>query len=102
MAKDEKKEKVYITRDESPLDNLICVWKKPIKGNWSPQKLPDCEIVNWQRDDIENMDIYSAEDFKKKFGLTIHAKTKKCVHLPYKLVHNEDYKQFSNDPKRKK
>ena len=40
--------------------------------------------------------------FKKKFGMTIRNKTKKCCHLPYNLVHNEDYKLFSDDPDRKK
>ena len=94
-----KTEKVYITRDE--LDNFIYVWRKPTKGNWSPTQLKDCEVVNWQREDIENMDIYFASDFKKKFGITIRKKVKKCVHLPSELVNSEDYKIISDDPKRK-
>ena len=96
----EKTEKVYITRDED--DNFIFVWRKPSKGNWSPAKLKDCETVNWQREDIDHIDVYTAKDFKKKFNMTIRVKTKKCVHLPYDLLHNEDYKLFSDNPKRKK
>jgi hypothetical protein len=94
-----KEEKVYISRDEG--DDTIYVWRKPTKGSWSPQKMKDCELVNWQREDINNVDIYLVKDFKKKFGMTIRAKTRKCVHLPYNLLHNEDYKLISNDPKRK-
>jgi len=102
MNKNEKKEKVYITRDES--DDHIWVWKKPSKGNWSPAQLEGCEMVNYQREDmsIDHVDAYIASDFKKKFGITIHQKTKKCCHLPYNLLHNEDYKLFSNNPNRKK
>jgi hypothetical protein len=51
---------------------------------------------------MDHEDQYLAKDFKKKFGITIPKKTKKCVHLPCKLLHNEDYKLISNDPKRKK
>ncbi len=94
------KEKVYISRDEG--DNIIYIWRKPSKGNWSPTKLADCEIVNWQRDDMEHVDIYTASDFKKKFSITIRQKTKKCVHLPSKLLNNEDYKLISPDSNRKK
>ena len=61
----EQTTKCYITRDEG--DNKIYLWLKPTKGNWSPQKLPDCDIVNWQRQNIDNVDIYLAKDFKKKF-----------------------------------
>ena len=95
----EKTEKVYITRDEA--DDHIYIWRKPTKGNWSPTQLKDCEQVNWQREDINNMDIYCADDFKKKFKMTIRPKTKKCVQIPYNLLHNEDYKLISNDPNRK-
>jgi len=93
-------EKVYLTRDEG--DDKIYVWRKPLKSNWSPTKLKDCEIVNWQRLDMNNVDIYLALDFKKKFGFIIRAKTKKCTHLPIDLLHNENYKLISNDPDRKK
>jgi len=93
------KEKVYISRDEK--SDHICLWKKPAKGNWSPQKMKDCEVVNWMREDIDNMDMYLVKDFKKKFGITIRQKTKKCVHLPSKLVTSEDYKLNSPDPDRK-
>lgn len=95
----ETKEKVYITRDED--DDIIWVWFKPSKGNWSPHKMKDCEIVVYQREGIDNADHYTAKDFKKKFGISIPKKTKRCVHLPYNLLYNEDYKLISNDPKRK-
>jgi hypothetical protein len=94
-----KKEKVYLTRDEG--DDTIYVWKKPSKGNWAPQQLKGCDQVNFQREDMDNVDVYLASDFKKKFGTTIRPKTKKCVHLPYNLLNNEDYKLFSDDPNRK-
>lgn len=93
-------EKVYISRDED--SNRIWVWRKPKKGNWSPKKLKDCPVVSYTREDIESADVYMAKDFKKKFGTTIRAKTKKCVHLSSKLINNEDYKLFSPDPNRKK
>ena len=99
VFKEDKTEKVYITRDED--DNHIYVWRRPTKGNWSPQKLKNCDLVNWQREDISNMDIYLVSDFKKKFGMTIRARTKRCVRLPYSLLYNEDYKLISNDPNRK-
>ena len=94
------KEKVYISRDED--DDQIYVWRKPNKGNWSPQQLKGCDMVNWQREDIDNVDVYLASDFKKKFGISIRPKTKKCCHLPSDLLNNEDYKLFSNNPDRKK
>jgi len=97
-------EKVYITRDEvvdkNSLDH-IWVWLKPKKGNWSPNKMKDCGMVVYQREDIEQANHYLVPDFKKKFGISINTKTKKCVHLPYDLLHNEDYKLISNDPNRK-
>ena len=93
------KEKVYISRDED--DYFIYLWRKPLKGNWSPSQLVGCETVNWQREDIETMDIYTVTDFKKKFGITIAQKVKKCINLSSKLVNNEDYKIISDDPKRK-
>ena len=95
-----KKEKVYITRDEG--SNTIWVWRKPTRGVWSPTNIGD-EDVNYQRLDrsLENTDSYMAKGFKLKFGINIRAKTKKCCHLPYNLLHNEDYKLNSNDPKRK-
>ena len=96
----DKKVKVYLTRDEG--SNKIFVWKKPSKGNWSPVKLKECEIVNYQREDIENMDYYLVKEFKKKFGFIISPRIKKCCHLPYDLLHSEDYKLISNDPDRKK
>ena len=99
-----KKEKVYITRDEVVDKNSpdhIWVWLKPKKGNWSPNKMKDCGMVVYQREDIEQADHYLVKDFKKKFDITINAKTKKCVHLPYDLLNSEDYKLISNDPNRK-
>ena len=94
--------KVYITRDEG--DDWIWLWKKPSKGNWAPQKMTDSGMVVWQREDrnLEGTDAYLAKNFKKKFGKTIRMKTRKCVHLPDKLINNEDYKLFSPDSKRKK
>ena len=83
------KEKVYISRDHG--DDKIYVWRKPKKGNWSPTQLKDCDVVNWQREDMENVDIYLVSDFKKKFGFTIRQKTKNCVRLPSNLVHTDTY-----------
>ena len=93
-------EKVYISRDEG--SNRIWLWKKPTKGNWSPVKMPDCGSVVWQREEIDNADCYLVSDFKKKFGITIRAKTKKCVHFSKKIINSEDYKLFSYDKDRKK
>ena len=94
--------KVYITRDEGC--DWIWLWKKPSKGNWAPYKKPNCSMVVWERggSDLEETDAYTDTGFKKKFGITIMEKTKKCVHLPDKLVNSEDYKLFSDDPKRKR
>ncbi len=94
------KEKVYISRDEGS-DNIF-VWRKPSKGNWSPTKMSNCDVVTYERDDIDHMDYYHKDDFKKKFNTTIRPKTKKCVHLPKSLLDNEDYKLISNDPDRKR
>ena len=96
----DQKEKVYLTRDED--SDKIFVWRKPGKGNWSPAKLADCDMVNFQREDINNVDYYLVKDFKKKFGITIREKTKKCVHLDVSLLDNEDYKLISSSKKRKK
>jgi hypothetical protein len=94
--------KVYITRDEG--DDWIWLWKKPPKGNWAPKKLSNCDTVLWQREDgsLEGADAYSAKDFKKKFGIMIKQKTKRCVHLPDNVANSEDYKLFSSNGKRKK
>lgn len=86
-------EKVYITRDED--DDWIWVWKKPAKGNWSPKKLQGCDIVNYQREDMDNCDAYIVKEFKLKFGITIRRKTKKCVHLSKKLLDNLKYKLYT-------
>ena len=96
------KEKTYITRDEG--DSTIWVWRKPTRGIWAPQKVKDCEIVIWQREDrsLENVDQYLAKDFKKKFNIAIRCKTKRCVKLSKVLLNNEDYKLISDDPDRKK
>lgn len=97
-----KNEKVYISRDED--DNKIWVWRKPTRGIWSPKKIKDQDFVSYRREDrsLENTDYYLASDFKKKFGITIKAKLKRCCHLPSNLLNNEDYKLISNDPDRKK
>jgi hypothetical protein len=85
-----KTEKVYITRDE--LSDKIWVWRKPKKGNWSPHKQEDCDVVNWVRpqsmDELDTYQCYLATEFKEKFGQTIRAKTKKCVHLDVKLLND--------------
>ena len=103
MTDTKDKEKAYITRDEvvenSP-DN-IWVWLKPKKGNWSPNKMPDCGMVVFQREDVEQAHCYLVKDFKKKFGISINKKTKKCVHLDKAILHSEDYKLISCDPDRK-
>jgi hypothetical protein len=100
-AKQEKKEKVYLTRDEG--SDWIYIWRKPTKGNWSPQPMKGAGIVTYDREEVtmETVDTYLATDFKKKFGMTIREKTKKCVHLPTNQLYNEDYKLFSNNPDRK-
>lgn len=96
------KEKCYITRDER--DDWVWVWRKPASGVWQPTKLKDCDITIYQRNDrsLENTDTYLSTDFKKKFNIAIKQKTKKCVMLSKKLLDSEDYKLFSNNPKRKK
>ena len=97
-----KQEKVYITRDED--DDYIWVWRKPSKGVWSPANICGKEFVNYQRENksLDKTSFYLASDFKKKFGITIRQKTKKCVHLPIELLNNEDYRLISNDPNRLK
>ena len=90
-VKSDSTEQVYVTRDED--SDIICVWRKPIKGIWAPQKLPKCEMVNWQRSDrnVEYLDMYDSDNFKKKFGITIRQKTKKCVHLDATLLHDDRF-----------
>jgi len=97
-----KTEKVYLTRDEG--SDRIWVWLKPKKGNWSPHKMKDCEMVVYQREDMnpDRSIEYLATDFKKKFNMLINKKTKKCARLPSNLLHNQDYRLISDDPKRKK
>ena len=97
--------KVYITRDEGTEDRFICLWLKPERGNFSPSKIKDCEWVIWERPGAMSLDlchIYTTEDFKKKFGITIKPKEIRLVDLPEKLINNEDFKLFSKDSKRRK
>ncbi len=94
------KKKVYITRDEG--SDFIFVWRKPTKGSWSPTKKVDCEMIIWLREDIDHMDYYHKSDFKKKFNITIPKKKRQCVHIPYNLLNNEDYKLISDNPDRKR
>lgn len=98
----EDKEKCYITRDED--DSWVWVWRKPTTGNWSPNNVGGKDFVNYQRQDhsLENVDAYLIGEFKKKFGVGVNKKEKRCVHLLIKLLDNEDYKLFSNNPKRKR
>ena len=96
-------EKVYITRDEG--SDWIWVWRKPAKGNWSPVNIGKSEgYVNWQRQDrsLDGVSAYIAPNFKKKFGIQIRPKTKKCIHLPVQLLNSDDYQEFSNNSKRKR
>ena len=97
-----EKEKVYITRDEG--SDWIWVWRKPSKGNWSPEDVSRGQFVNWQRPDrsLEGAQAYVASDFKTHFGISIQMKTKKCVHLPKSKLDSDDYQLFSNNPKRKR
>jgi hypothetical protein len=96
-----KKEKVYITRDEE--DHLVWIWYKPLKGNWTPERFPNPDnMVIWHREDIDKADCYLEKDFKKKFGITLKEKEKRCVHLSLDKLKNEDYKLFSDDKNRKK
>lgn len=78
--------KAYISRDEDSDD--IWVWLQPRKGNWKPESIfPD--FVNFQRqamNEIDRYGCYTVSDFKKKFGMSIHQKTVKHVHLPDKLL----------------
>jgi len=96
-----QEEKAYITRDED--DDTIWIWRKPSKGVWSPVNMCGKEFVNYQRENrsLDNTSFYLATDFKKKFGITIRQKTKKCVHILKTLLDSEDYKLISDDPNRK-
>jgi hypothetical protein len=96
------KEKVFITRDEIDVNDTVIVWRKPTKGNWSPNKMKDCDVVTFEREDLDSADFYIYSEFKKKFGISISKKIKKCVHVDKKILHNEDYKLFSDDPDRKR
>jgi hypothetical protein len=98
-ASTKDKEKVYLTRDEG--SDFIWVWMKPKKGPLSPNKIKDCNMVVYEREDIDNADYYLITDFKKKFGMIINKKAKKSISLNKKILHSEDYKLMSNDPKRK-
>jgi len=101
MSKTDK-EKTYITRDEG--DDFIWVWRKPLKGTWAPAKLKDCEMVVYMREDcsLDNVDFYFVKEFKKKFGIIINKKVKKCCHFSKDLLDSEDYKLISDDGDRKK
>lgn len=98
----DNKEKVYLTRDEK--DNFIWIWRKSNHGSWIPKKAKDCDIVMYQREDksLDNACSYYIKDFKKKFGMIINKKVKKCVHLDKKLLDSEDYKLVSSDGDRKR
>ena len=99
-----KKEKVYVTRDEG--SDKIWVWRHCNKGKFIPEKLKDCEIVCWQRigsmSEIDSYSCYTVKDFKKKFGFIIKKKEKRCMNIDKKLLDNQDYQLFSNDPDRKR
>ena len=95
--------KVYISRDE--LGSTVWLWKKPIKGNWKPEKLADCEVVVYARPEsmheLDSYDAYTDDDFKTKFGKDIKEGTCQQMELKKELVNSEDYKMFSNDTDRK-
>jgi hypothetical protein len=93
-------EKVYVTRDED--SDLVFVWKKPIKGNFEPTQIKNCDTVNFNREDINNVDYYVYDEFVSKFNITINHKSKKHISLPVSLLNNEDYKMISKDKDRKR
>jgi len=91
--------KVYLTRDEN--DDFIYVWF----GSKKPVKMKGCDIVSFTRyDNMANndCDVYTLEDFKKKFGFTINKKTIKRLDILDSALKSEDYKMFSDDKNRKK
>ena len=94
------KEKVYITRDELSSDK-VWIWRTSKKG-FEPTKLKKCDVVCWMRDNLDNSSCYLVKDFKKKFGITIKKKEKLCIYLDEKILDNQDYQLFSDDPDRKK
>lgn len=95
-------EKVYVTRDED--SDIIFIWRKPDKGLWQPEQLKGCEVVNFQRKDgnLDNVSCYRVEDFKKKFNFIINEKTIRNKKISTKLLNNDDYQLFSDNPKRKR
>ena len=95
-------EKCYITRDED--SDIVWIWRKPLKGVWSPSNIGGKNFVNYQRTDrsLEAADSYEISDFKKKFNLSINYKIKKFVNIPVALLNNEDYKLISNNSERKR
>ncbi len=88
----EETEKVYITRDSN--NDHIWVWRKPDKGTWIPKNMSEeKDSKNFQREDrdLSRTSYYFHRDFKKKFGVTLSKGTKKCIHLPVKLLNDETY-----------
>ena len=73
----------YVSRDED--SDIIWFWLKPKKGNWKPEKLKDCDVVNYQRpssmDELTTYNYYTVKEFKARFGFIINKKTVKHVHL---------------------
>lgn len=94
--------KVFITRDES--DDWVWVWKNHSGKVWEPFRVKGCDVVMYQRGNgsLEDVDAYLSTDFKKKFGISIKQKTKKCIQISKKLLDSEDYKLISDNSDRKK
>ena len=95
--------KVYVTRDEK--SEWVWLWLKPAKGPVAPTRIPDCDMVFWQRpgtDILKETHSYVTSDFEKKFGIKIEEKTMKLIDLPEKKIISEDYKIFSSKGNRKK
>lgn len=108
MAKKDKKEKVYISRDKGGHgDDTVWVWRKPKKGNFKPVKMElDCDWIVWQRpdsmDELETSNCYTRADFKKKFGISINKGTCKSAKISKKLLDSDKYKMFDEVKDKKK
>ena len=87
-----KEEKVYITRDEG--SDEIWIWRRPNKGNWSPRKLENSDLLIWVRlesmDELDKYSAYSVKEFKKQFNFIIRQKKKKCVYLNKEKLDNRE------------
>ncbi|HUS49307.1 MAG TPA: hypothetical protein VMZ91_04035 [Candidatus Paceibacterota bacterium] len=96
------KEKEYITRDELSSDK-VWIWRTSKKG-FEPIRLKNCDVISWHRENsnLDSCSCYTLKDFKKKFNFEIKKKEKLCIYLDEKILDNQDYQLFSDDPDRKK